>query len=59
MLTSVRTEAERSAERIDDLSRRCALAPLFEPGVIVDAHSGQDGDLLPAKSGDTTAGDVR
>lgn len=49
----VRVEAQRAAEGVDHLGRGTAFASLFQAGVVVGVHSGQDGDLLAAQSGDS------
>jgi hypothetical protein len=52
MATRIGVEPERLPDRVQDLWRRVAFPALFQPGVLVDAHPGEHGDLFAAEPGD-------
>jgi hypothetical protein len=45
---SVRIEAQCAAEGVQHLGGGVAFAALFQAGVVVGVHPGEDGDLLTA-----------
>ncbi len=47
----VGVQPQGAAECVEHLGRGVALAPLFQAGVVVRVHPGQDGDLFPAQPG--------
>jgi hypothetical protein len=44
-------QPQRAGQRVEHLRRHVAGPALLEPGVVVDADPGRDGDLLPAQPG--------
>jgi hypothetical protein len=46
-----RVEPEHAGQRLENLRRRVAVAPLLEPQVVVGADAGQGRDLLAAQAG--------
>jgi hypothetical protein len=58
VLAGVRAESQGGAQGVDDLRRRGAFAPLFEPGVVVGADAGEHGDLLAPQAVDPPRAEV-
>ncbi len=48
----VGVQSQGAAERVEYLGRGVAFAPLFQAGVVIRVHPGQDRNLFTAQSGD-------